>query len=149
MRQWTNSNIRRKVTDGPFLRANKSKFTFDPKKKNPYWLVMVANIINSIVESRMRYRDDDFFVPVLFNADGLLLARSCGEAEDMIQRVTEVAGECGLNINKGKSNVLLFNHDGIILEEVGGIRVSNTKKKEMDINKMAFSPLQPLNGQRV
>ena len=29
-------------------------------------------------------------------------------------------------VNKGKSNVLLFNHDGIRLEEVGGIRVSNT-----------------------
>ena len=40
--------------------------------------------------------------------------------------VIEVVGECGLNINKGKSNVLLFNHDGIRLEEVGGIRVSNT-----------------------
>ena len=57
---------------------------------------MVVNIIiNSIVESRMGYRD----VPVLFYADdGLLLARSCGEAEDMIQMVIEVAGECGLNI---------------------------------------------------
>ena len=28
----------------------------------------------------------------------LLLARSCVEAEDMIQIVIEVAGECGLNI---------------------------------------------------
>ena len=38
MGQWTNSNIRHTVTDGPFLRANMSKCTFDPKKKNPYWL---------------------------------------------------------------------------------------------------------------
>ena len=60
-------------------------------------------IINSIVESRMGYRDDDFYVPVLFCADdGLLLARSCGEVEDMIRMEVEVAGECGLNINKGK-----------------------------------------------
>ena len=49
----------------------------------------------------------------------LLLARSCEEAEGMIKMVVEVAGECGLNITKGKSNVLLFNHDGIRLEEVG------------------------------
>ena len=50
----------------------------------------------------MGYRDDDFYVPVLFYADdGLLLARSCGEAEEMIQMVVEVAGKCGLNINKG------------------------------------------------
>ena len=58
--------------------------------------------------------------------DGLLLARSCGEAEDMIKMVVEVAGECGLNINKGTSNVLIFNHDRIRLEEVVGIKVSNT-----------------------
>ena len=31
----------------------------------------------------------------------------------------------GLNINKGKSSVLLFTHDGIRLKEVGRIRVSN------------------------
>ena len=37
MGQWTNSNIRRTVTDGPFLRENMSKCTFNPKKKNPYW----------------------------------------------------------------------------------------------------------------
>ena len=85
---------------------------------SPQLFVMVVNfIINSIVESRMGYRDDDFYVPVLFYADdGLLLARSCGEAENLIQMVTEVAGECGLNINKGKSNVLIYNHDVIRLE---------------------------------
>ena len=44
----------------------------------------------------------------------------------MIQMVIVVDGESGLNRNKAKSNVLLFNHDGIRLEEVGGIRVSNT-----------------------
>ena len=75
----------------------------------------------------MGYRDDDYSVPVLFYADdGPLLARSCGEAEDMSQMVIEVAGECGLKINKGKSNVLLFYHHGIRLEEVGGKIVSNT-----------------------
>ena len=37
MGQWTNSNIRRTVTDGPFRRANMSKCTFKPKKKNSYW----------------------------------------------------------------------------------------------------------------
>ena len=33
----TNSNICRTVTDGPFMRANMSKCTLDPKKKNPCW----------------------------------------------------------------------------------------------------------------
>ena len=40
MRQWTNSNIRHTVTDGPFLRANISKCTFNPKTKNPYWTLL-------------------------------------------------------------------------------------------------------------
>ena len=34
MGQWTNSNIRHTVTDKQFLRANMSKCTFNPKKKN-------------------------------------------------------------------------------------------------------------------
>ena len=33
MGQWKNLNIRHTVTDGPFLRANMSKCTFNPKKK--------------------------------------------------------------------------------------------------------------------
>ena len=37
MGQWTNSNIRHTVTDGPCLSVNMSKCTFNPKKKNPYW----------------------------------------------------------------------------------------------------------------
>ena len=70
----------------------------------PQLFVMVVNIvINSIVGSRLGYKDDDFYVPVFFYAnDGLLLARSYEEAEEMIQMVVEVAGECGLKINKGK-----------------------------------------------
>ena len=39
MGQWTNSKIRRIVTDGPFLRVNMSKCTFNSKKEIPYWLI--------------------------------------------------------------------------------------------------------------
>ena len=48
--------------------------------------VMVVNIvINSIIESKLGYRDEEFYIPVLFYADdGLLLAQSCEEAEEMI-----------------------------------------------------------------
>ena len=58
------------------------------------------------------YRNDDFYVPVLFHADDglLLLARSCSKAENVIRLAIEVAGKCGLNINKGKSNVLVYNY---------------------------------------
>lgn len=50
---------------------------------------MVVNvIIDSEVDSRRGYRDDNFYVPVLFYGDdGLLLAKSCS---DMIKLVVEV-----------------------------------------------------------
>ena len=41
-------------------------------------------VINSIVASKLGYRDE-FCIPVLFYADdGLLQAQSCEEAEEMI-----------------------------------------------------------------
>ena len=43
MGQWTNSNIRHTVTDGPFRRANMSRCTYDPKTKNPYWATGIGN----------------------------------------------------------------------------------------------------------
>ena len=69
---------------------------------SPQLFVMVVNmVINSIVESGLGYRDEKFYVPVLFYADdGLLLAGSSGEAEEMIRVVAEASGGCGLKINK-------------------------------------------------
>ena len=92
---------------------------------SPQLFVMVVNIvINSIVESKLGYRDEEFYIQVLFYADdGLLLARSCKEAEEMIRMVVEVAGECGLCINKGKSSVLLKNCRAGKPDEVGGMKV--------------------------
>ena len=58
---------------------------------------------------------------IMFYTDnGLLLARSCREAEDMIWSVVEVAERCGLKINKGKSNVLVYNCRGEASGEDGG-----------------------------
>ena len=86
---------------------------------------MVANIaINSIIESKLGYRDEEFYIPVLFYATyGLLLARSCEEAEEMIRMVVEVASEFGQCINKRKSSVLLYNCREGKPHEVGGMKV--------------------------
>ena len=43
MGQWTNWSIRRTVNDGPFRHANMSRCRFEPKKKTPYWHVMINN----------------------------------------------------------------------------------------------------------
>ena len=83
----------------------------------------------------MGYRDEEFYVPALFYADdGLLLARSCAEAESMIRVVVGVAGRCQL-INNGKSSVMLYNYKGVPMERVGGdsvkyfgLDMSNSRK---------------------
>ena len=83
---------------------------------------MVVNvIINCILDSGIGYREEEFYVPALFYADdGLLLARSCAEAESMIGVVVGVARRCGLSINKGKSSVMLYNYRGVPMERVRG-----------------------------
>ena len=44
----------------------------------------------------------------------------------MITVVVGAAGRCGLSINKGKSNVILYNYRGIQTERVEGIAVTNS-----------------------
>ena len=56
------------------------------------------------------YEDGRFKVPALFYADdGLLLTHTQAGAERILSLVTEVALACGLEINKAKSNILIFN----------------------------------------
>ena len=51
-------------------------------------------IINSVLDIKIGYMNEEFHVPVLlFANDGLLLARSCGEAEDVI--IGMVVGAAG------------------------------------------------------
>ena len=92
---------------------------------SPQLFVTVVNIvINNIIDSKLGYWDEEFYIPVLFYADdGLLLALSCEEAEEMIRMVVAILGEGGLCINKGKSSVLLYNCWKVKPDEVGGIKV--------------------------
>ena len=56
------------------------------------------------------------------------MARSCAEAEDMIGLMVGITGRYRLNINKGKSRVLLCNHRGIPPERVRGITVASSAR---------------------
>ena len=71
-----------------WLETQKSSGIRQGSTGSPQLFVMVVNIvINSIVERKLGYRDEEFYIPVLFYADdGLLLALSCDceEAEEMI-----------------------------------------------------------------
>ena len=63
-------------------------------------------------------------VPVLFYADdGLLMARTEREAEQMVELLEDSAGRCGMRINKEKSKCLIFGGRDERCDDVGGIGV--------------------------
>ena len=78
---------------------------------SPQLFVMVVGmIIEKIVRSGLGYRSGSVRVPVLFYADdGLLMARSTGEAERMVELLEEEADKCGLRMNREKSMCMIFN----------------------------------------
>ena len=93
---------------------------------SPQLFVMVVNkIIDAIKRNGMGFRSDLFYIPVLFYADdGLVLAGSVAEAEQMVQTIVQIAGEQELSINTSKSEVLVFNNrSGIVVDEIQGIKV--------------------------
>ena len=78
---------------------------------SPWLFVMILNyIIDQVIKKKIGYRNKNVYMPVLFFADdGLLLANSIADMEKLIRIVTTAAGEIGLEINKEKSNVIIFN----------------------------------------
>ena len=98
---------------------------------SPQLFVMVVNrIINEIKKQGLGFRNSSFYIPVLFYADdGLVLARSVKEAEQMVQVVVRIAGEQGLSINRSKSEVLIFNNrNESMVWEIQGIKVVDSIK---------------------
>ena len=72
--------------------------------------LIINMIIIKITESRMGYRNKEFYIPVLFYADDvLLISNSTEEASKMIDLLVNRGKQCGLEINKEKSNCILFN----------------------------------------
>ena len=50
-------------------------------------------------------------VALFFADDGIILMQSLKETIDSIKILSEITDECGLSINKSKSNILIFNSD--------------------------------------
>ena len=56
------------------------------------------------------YKDEDIRLASLFFADdGMLLADSVGEAEQVIDRMRQIGNEYGLEMNMQKSKIIIFN----------------------------------------
>ena len=62
-------------------------------------------------------------VALFFADDGIILMQSLKETIDSIKILSEIADECGLSINKSKSNILIFNSDEQP-KEINGIPVT-------------------------
>ena len=48
-------------------------------------------------------------VALFFADDGMILMQTIQEAEKSIQLLSENTNDCGLSINKNKSNIIIFN----------------------------------------
>ena len=67
-------------------------------------------IIKAIKNYNHGFRNRKYFIPALFFADdGLIMSETKTEAEKMISKLNNIASECGLEVNKLKSHVLVFN----------------------------------------
>ena len=67
-------------------------------------------IIEKLQKEGIGYKDDLFKISALFFADdGLVLAQTIEEAKRAIKILTDTAGACGLNINKQKSHIMVYN----------------------------------------
>ena len=87
--------------------------------------MVIELLIERILDSTMGFRNDRFYIPVLFYADdGLILVNGLKQAIQLIRIVTKEANRFGLNINRAKSNCLIFNaKDSKGIKEIEGISV--------------------------
>ena len=99
---------------------------------SPLLFLMVINIvIREMCATGMGNRDEYFYVPTIFYADdGLILSRSRGEGIQMMGKLREAAARCGLEINNGKSQCMVYcgRRNWVRFGEVDGIKVTGSMK---------------------
>ena len=72
--------------------------------------LVTFRIIEELERLGKGFKDEKFRIDSLFFADdGMLLTNSVEDAEEVIIRMEEVGRSFGLEINKGKSNIIIFN----------------------------------------
>ena len=86
--------------------------------------MIVSMIIREILESTVGYTDEAFYIPALFFADdGLLMANSQKQAEQLLDVMRDAAGRCGLGMNAMKSKCMIFHYRGAPIELLKGVEV--------------------------
>ena len=86
--------------------------------------LVTYDIIKQMEEEGEGYEDWVYKLSVLFFADdGLILTQSIGSAERAIAKLINIGARCGLEINKVKSKVIIFNAKETP-EKIGNIKVA-------------------------
>ena len=72
---------------------------------------LITYVIMEKLEERERgHKNGLFTISSLFFADdGLIFSGNIETAMEIIQILTEISNECGLELNKDKSNIIIFN----------------------------------------
>ena len=106
---------------------------------SPWLFVMAVNqIIDRILTTKIGFRTDEHYIPALFYADdGILLTKNIKDTVKLIRTLETAAREIGLEINRNKCNILIFNMNEMpeeienieVTEEIRylGVVINNTK----------------------
>ena len=85
-------------------------------------------IIQIMQATSLGFRNEQFYIPMLFFADdGLILSKSEQEMKTMLKEISNVSKACGLDINKNKSAIIIYNLKDQITE-IEGISVKESLK---------------------
>lgn len=116
-------------------------------------------IAKELMTTRMGYNDKHVYLPLLlFADDGLLLSQSKGETERMIRVLSKESEKCGLQVNKEKSVIMIYNQDegedsteieGIpVVEETKylGVKIVNKKDIFKEQRKIAIKTAQKMSA---
>ena len=92
------------------------------------FVIVTYKIIEEMERSRLGYRDNDFYLPLLFYMDdALLLARKREDAVSMVNIFERTAMKFGLKLNRKKCQMIVFNSKDQE-REINGIKTAENMK---------------------
>ena len=76
------------------------------------FIMVTYYIIDCIQENNSGYKDAEIHIPCLFYADdGLIFAENREEMKGTIRLLEKKASECGLQLNREKCQIMIYNGD--------------------------------------
>ena len=120
------------------------------------FVLITYEIINSIHELKLGYKDENFSISSLFYMDdGLILTENMQNMHKVIFRIQNICLKYGLKLNKNKCKIMIFNSDEqftdindiAVVDNLKYLGVTiNNKKNVMKITKLKLKLIH-LNSQ--